>query len=133
MVSTRQRVLPEEGVNYQFSFTLGVLGTDVAQETQDFIHEALDEQVPRGWDNQISEGGEPTFRYALARHKTLAVESSPDGAGFDVRSAVSASFGYVAEVTAGITARRGIIPPPWWSFTPDYTEYINLGPCGAGW
>ena len=60
--NTRQNVLLEEGTNYQSSFALGLLGTRIPQTIQDFIHDAAGQGRAQGWDNQISDGGEPTFK-----------------------------------------------------------------------
>ncbi|MDH3714142.1 MAG: lipid A deacylase LpxR family protein [Gammaproteobacteria bacterium] len=127
IANTRQRVLRDEGISYQSAFTLGVLGTDIPKNVQSFVHEALGQDVPQGWDNQISAGGEPTFRYTLNRQDTLALELFPGHPGHDIKTTFSGSVGYITEVAAGITGRWGIISTPWWSFTPDYAQYINLG------
>src|SRR5262245_26632080 len=41
------------------SFTLGVLGTGVAESLQRGVHSLYGGELPRGWSHQVSNGGEP--------------------------------------------------------------------------
>lgn len=125
--NTQQTVLLEERVSYQSSFALGLLGTDVPKGTQNVFHEALDSQKPQGWDNQISDGGEPTFLYILNRQQSHWLDDDRQGIDFDVRSTFGGSVGYTTQLMAGINWRLGRIRTPWWGFNPDFGEYINLG------
>lgn len=125
--NTRQRILPSQGTSYESLFTLGVLGAGIGGATQKYIHDALGQDVPQGWDNQISDGGELTFKYTLVRQDRLASKSNSGNTHYELSSALSGSVGYVTEISADISGRWGRISTPWWSFTPDYSEYINLG------
>lgn len=59
--NTRDVRLHERRVNYLSSFSLGLLGTGIPERVQDGFHELADDDKARGWENQISDGGEPTF------------------------------------------------------------------------
>lgn len=52
---------------YQMSFTLGLLGTSLCKGLQTELHALVGAEEPRGWSNQISDGGEPTFQWSLSR------------------------------------------------------------------
>ena len=125
--NTRQSVLLDERISYQSTFALGVLGTDIPRGIQNVFHEALDSQKPQGWDNQVSDGGEPTFNYVVSRQQPHWIDDDHRGLDFDIRSIIGASIGYTTQVGAGINWRLGRIRTPWWGFNPDYSEYINLG------
>jgi len=125
--NTRQAVLLDRRVSYQSTLALGMLGTDVPRAIQNVFHDLTDSQKPRGWDNQISDGGEPTFNYVVTRQQSHWIDDDNRGLDYDVRSIVGASLGYTTQVGAGINWRVGRIRTPWWGFNPDYAEYINLG------
>jgi hypothetical protein len=47
-------------------FRFGVLGTNIGHYVQTRIHRVCcPEKIPQGWDNQIGDGGSPTFLYHL--------------------------------------------------------------------
>ncbi len=62
MAQNQESVHLDRGVNYQSSFTLGVLGTRIPERVQTLLHDALDLDEPQGWRNQISDGGELTAK-----------------------------------------------------------------------
>lgn len=67
----------ELGVSPQYtwfsSLNIGVLGLTITEDFQRWWHETVgtSSRRPNGWDNQISDGGEPTFMYALERADVL--------------------------------------------------------------
>jgi len=81
----------------------------------------------QGWDNQISDGGEPTFNYLIDRQRSHWMDDDHRGLDHDIRSTIGASVGYTTQLWAGINWRWGKIRTPWWGFNPDFAEYINLG------
>lgn len=125
--NTRQRVRPRAGVSYQSSLIVGALGTNVVPKLQVAIHSARDGDEPRGWDNQISDGGELTANYVVARHDLLALHQAPGVGDYQVQTVVGAGVGFATEVGIGINARYGRYSSPWWVFVPDYAQYIGLG------
>jgi hypothetical protein len=127
MSNTRQTVLLDQRVSYQSTLAIGLLGTDFAKGMQNLFHNVTGDQKPQGWDNQISDGGEPTFLYVVNRQQPIWIEDDNRGIDYDIRTTVGASVGYVTQATAGINWRFGRIRTPWWGFNPDFAEYINLG------
>jgi hypothetical protein len=124
LANSRTTVLPDEPVAWQSSFALGVLGLDVAKAGQRALHGALGADEPQGWDHQVSEGGEPTARYTLAR-LGLRAATGGNGSRFEIKDAVAVSAGYLTEASVAVTLRWGRIHTPWWSFMPERAEYMK--------
>jgi len=101
------------------ALTIGVLGLDVFQQGQDTVHDLLNGDDARGWDQQISEGGELTARYQLAYHQKLA--ASPDRP--QLKASYFASLGYLSEVGVALSFRDGLISSPDHRFNPSLTTY----------
>lgn len=125
LANSRTTVLPDSNTAYQSSFALGMLGLDVAKATQRSLHDAIGADPPRGWNHQISDGGEPTARYSVARLGLRAARSSGRGTHFELKDSVAVSAGYLTEVNAALTLRWGSIHTPWWSFVPERAEYMT--------
>jgi hypothetical protein len=104
------------------SLTIGILGLEAAGELHSDIHELVGSEPVRGYDNQISAGGEPTARYTLARHHLWIANPS---ATLDVKTTVQGSVGYLTEASAAISMRIGRFNSPWWGFAPELTDYIG--------
>lgn len=104
------------------SLTVGVLGLAVAGDMHSMIHELTGADPVRGYDNQISAGGEPTARYSLARHRLWVANPSST---LDVKTTVQGSVGYLTEASTAISMRIGRFNTPWWSFAPELTDYIG--------
>ena len=100
------------------SLTLGFLGLDVVGELQSGLHELISNDLPQGWDNQISDGGEPTFKYNLAR-QLLEYDSH----NFELKQTQQVSVGYITEASWGMGIRYGKISTPWLSFNPELAYY----------
>lgn len=124
LANSRTTVLPEQPVAWQSSLTVGVLGLDAAKAMQRSLHQALGAAEPQGWNHQVSEGGEPTARYTLAR-LGLRVASGGGGRRFELKDTVAASAGYLTEASLAVTLRWGRIHTPWWSFVPERAEYMT--------
>jgi hypothetical protein len=103
------------------SLTVGVLGLSLAERLHSTVHKAVGSELPRGYGNQISTGGEPTARYTLARHHLWI--ANPAGT-LDVKTTLQGSVGYLTETSASISLRAGRFASSWWSFTPELTDYI---------
>lgn len=117
--STRERYRPEQQVSWQTTLTLGILGLDVVGEIQEWVHSNTDSDQPRGWNNQISEGGELTARYNIARQRLLYKNDS----GLEIKSTLQGSVGYITEASWSLSLRAGKIHTPWVSFNPEMTSY----------
>jgi hypothetical protein len=118
----RVRVDADERSAWYSSFTFGVLGLPLTEQLHDTVHKAVGSEAPGGYDYQISRGGEPTARYALAR-QTLWI-ADPSG-NLDVKTTIEGSVGFLTEASAAISMRVGRFDTPWWSFAPELTDYIG--------
>lgn len=112
------------------SLSLGLLGSAAGEATQKLIHDATNDDKPRGWDNQISDGGEPTFRYLVAR-QTLRKRGQLAGQAFEIKRTLRASVGYLTEAGLAYSMRFGHILSPWWRHAPENVDYLP-GPGYAG-
>jgi len=125
--NTRQTRRLDAPVRYRSTFLLGILGTDIGKGAQNLSHELTGSERARGWDNQISDGGEPTFRYMVSRQEVLeSGHTSPDRS-FDWRYDVGASLGYVTEAAIGTSVRWGRFGSRWWDFDPAFGDYTQFG------
>jgi hypothetical protein len=124
IANTGVEVLPERETAYLSTLTLGVIGAPFVGELQQSLHRAVGADEPVGWENQISDGGEPTFRYAFAR-----VNRSWRGKLGDTRGEVTTtwrgSVGYLTELSFGVATRFGEIRTPWWSYNPQIADYAE--------
>lgn len=103
------------------SLTVGVLGLSVSERLHGAVHELVGSESPRGYDHQISAGGEPTARYTLARQKLWIADPSGH---IDVKTTVQGSIGFLTETSASISMRAGRFNSPWWAFAPELTDYM---------
>ena len=59
------------------SFTFGMIGLHAAETLHRHVHRPIGNEMPQGWEHQISAGGEPTARYVEAQQWLLG---APDRA-----------------------------------------------------
>ena len=95
------------------------MGLGVVGDFQDLGHSTLGVTKPKGWDNQISDGGELTGRYNVSRQSLLFKSDS----GLEVKSTLQGSVGYITEASWSLSTRYGEISTPWVSFNPELTTY----------
>lgn len=120
--STRaERVYPLEGKVISSQLTVGVLGIDVVGDLQKGLHDMVEGKAPQGWRHQISDGGEPTLRYSLARQKLLR---EPTGT-FELKHTHSVSVGYITEASWGMNFRAGKLNSLWHNFHPEQASYAE--------
>lgn len=117
--SSREQIDLVENIAWKSTFTLGVFGLSAVGKLQNWVHEATGSEKPKGWDNQISNGGELTGRYVIAHQKYLDDISG----GLEVKSTLQASIGYLTETSWSLSFRQGIIHSPWASFNPELASY----------
>lgn len=117
----RVRVDANDRGAWTSSLTIGVLGLSLSENLHSAVHEIVGSERPRGYDHQISAGGEPTARYTLARQKLWIAD--PSGL-VDVKTTVQGSVGFLTETSASISLRAGRFHSPWWGFAPELTDYI---------
>jgi hypothetical protein len=97
-------------------WAVGLLGLNISREVQTFIHKGLDDTVPGGWHNQISQGGEPTARYRLAERLLLPVLGQTRGLGADLTVGADANLGFYTNASIGARARLGLRQSTWWDY-----------------
>lgn len=119
--NARVRVEADNRTAWSSSLTFGALGLSLTEAIHDAVHSVVGSENPKGYEHQISAGGEPTARYTLARH--YLVVADPSGM-VDVKATVQGSVGYLTEASAALTMRFGRIDSPWWGFAPELTDYI---------
>ncbi|RLU02803.1 MAG: lipid A deacylase LpxR family protein [Ketobacter sp.] len=109
----------QENVVWRSALTLGVLGLDIAGQLQNEVHRRIDSQIAEGWEHQVSDGGELTARYTLAR-QTLWTLGNPN---LEVKTSWMGSVGYITELGYGTSIRFGRIASRWQSYNPELTQY----------
>jgi len=125
--SSREHYNRSSQVSWQSTLTLGILGLSIVGDIQGRVHSLYDGDIPMGWDNQISNGGEPTARYSVSRQSLLF----KSGSGFELKSTYQGSVGYITEVSWSLSARAGKIHTPWVSFNPELASYAEKSTSGA--
>ena len=101
------------------SLTLGFLGLNIFDSTQNEIHRVTGNQIAEGWRYQISNGGEPTFRYQVAYHDFWH-NSSPTAR---FKTTYFGSVGYLTEAGIALSTREGRISSPDYRFMPELVTY----------
>ncbi len=130
VAGSRLDVDAPRGVATQSSLTLGVLGLPIVGGFHRFFHHLLRSPLPGGYAHQISNGGEPTFDYALTRERLLAGARAYERP-WSLRAAFGASVGYATEARAELALRAGSLRTAWWSALPLPAEYAGQ-PAMAG-
>lgn len=105
----QRRIAQDRRSSLTTELSLGILGLEFAKEVQSFVHKISREISgkdtpiePQGWQHQISDGGELTFRYHIeARH--LLHQSN----WYDLSYELAAGLGYQTGVSAGMLWRVG--------------------------
>jgi len=117
--SSREQVDLVDNVAWKSTLTFGVLGLNLVGELQNIAHQGTNGKTAQGWNNQISDGGELTGRYVIARQKYFDSFSE----NVEVKSTVQASVGYLTEASWSLSMRAGRIHSPWSSFNPELASY----------
>ncbi len=104
---------------WQSTLTVGALGLNIVGDIQNEVHRATNSEQAQGWGHQISEGGELTARYSLARQTRWT--QSPKNT--EIKTSTQASIGYLTEASWAINMRYGQINTHWQSHTPELTTY----------
>ena len=117
--NSREQMDLNSNVSWKTTLTVGALGLNLVGEFQNTIHDKLNGNEAMGWDNQISEGGELTARYAIARQQYLGTLFGD----MEVKSTLQASVGYLTEASWSLSFRDGKYHTPWSSFNPELASY----------
>lgn len=123
--NSQQQVTPERKHSLMTTLSIGILGLDLVDNFQNNLHDAFGSDPANGWENQISQGGEPTFRYSVSSQNLRLANYKKSGAGFEVHTAVKGSIGYLTNLSWGVSGRWGKIHTPWWTFNPQVNEYAE--------
>lgn len=105
------------------SLSVGFLGLALAGNIQNTLHNLFNSNTAQGWDNQIANGGELTFKYSYTLQHYLKL-SNPY---FQASTASGFSLGYITEGIAGISFRTGKINSPSWNFNVYNNNYGEKG------
>jgi len=104
---------------------VGMLGLDVARRVQTLLHRTRRWMTgnptpvdPLGWNNQISDGGEPTALYRVGyQQRLLGDPSGPARKHWQVVGALDGSVGYQTHASAALSARLGLFTSDFWEFS----------------
>lgn len=133
-LGTKSRYLnPENNTFYVFELNIGFLGLNVAKEVQTEVHSwssLSNSPQPKGWNNQISNGGEITALYAYKVEKLITqkgVNNEQKRSYFDVKHGLQTYLGYYTGLNYSIAGRLGILNPRNWVYNtaPLSTSYKN--------
>lgn len=122
----RTRLVHEPGSRTarQTSLVFGFLGLPFVEQLHRTLHDAMGAVVPRGYEHQISAGGEPTFRYAVSGYRLLAADSFA-GRPYSIRLGLGAGAGYITEGNVELGLRWGTATAPWWSAFSESADYAG--------
>ena len=123
--NTRQYIRPLQRSSIISSLTIGVLGLDIVGKVQNSIHKQLGAKEARGWDNQISNGGELTFRYSVSKQNIHQSSYTVGGNNYEIKTSRKLNVGYLSDVSWSVSGRMGHLRAPWWTFNPQTTEYAE--------
>lgn len=123
MTSTRMTVTGYADPVWASALTIGVVGTSAGKELHRQFHKTFGGEVPNGYDHQISDGGEPTFKYTVRRQALAAESNDLLGQRADFKWGVEGGLGYITEAALLASGRFGRFSTPWWSLYPERSEY----------
>ena len=119
------------------NFNIGLLGTNISKTVQTKIHEALNEgdtkdpHTPKGWHNQISNGGELTFLYAGELEKLITIRNIKSTTrtsltAIEFKHGLRYSLGYYTLTGYNFSFRYGKIDPRNWAYQTNPLGYSTL-------
>lgn len=114
--------------NYTSTFSIGLLGIPVSREVQTYIHKKMNDndtknpRTPRGWGNQISNGGELTLAYRYAKEFLLTKKyinslMPEKSVGAEFKHGYSYSVGYYTYFAYEMDMRLGLFDANNWTYT----------------
>lgn len=101
------------------ALSVGALGLSAVGELQNSAHRLTGARRANGWHNQISDGGEPTFKYSASWQKHRDLQHP----NLQATALAGFSVGYLTEAQLGVSARFGRLRTPWWSFNVHGSNY----------
>ncbi|CAA0120116.1 Uncharacterised protein [BD1-7 clade bacterium] len=100
-------------------FTIGILGLPIGGTIQNGIHDVINNGRVKGWGNQISHGGEPTFKYSLHWQQNFMPLSDL----VEIKQSLGGSAGYLTQASWSLSMRIGKLATTWWSDHPELDLY----------
>lgn len=119
LANTRMLLAADRRSASERTLTVGLLGLHASGDLHGQLHDVIGVNRPAGWRHQISAGGEATFRYSGGMQYRLT-----DHPRHELKLAWEAGAGYLTEASGALSLRVGRLNTPWWSFTPDRSEYF---------
>lgn len=116
-VDVQRRALRLDGeLALTTELSMGLYGLSLGKGFQRWVHRKTQGDdgtpvIPEGWDNQISDGGEPTLRYGVRAQRNLTCLKF-----FDAQVSAQGNVGYYTNVGAGAAVRVGHVVSNWWQF-----------------
>lgn len=106
---TGYRTVPKlNAVITETQLRLGILGTSFARVVQTGIHRwCCADRLPQGWDNQIGDGGSPTFLYHMRRLKPFINHSARENLTYSLLASGGFEVGYYTRALAGLSLFYG--------------------------
>ena len=100
---------PDETWAVSTELGLGVIGLGISGWIQTEIHKRNSSPIPEGWDNQISDGGDPAFYYRVNVLRRLSPpKANPaDYQIFDATADAETYLGYYTNASLGLNLRLG--------------------------
>lgn len=120
MSNSEFTVVPDKNTAYVSRLSIGLLGLNLAEDIQRFLHGITDSDVPNGWQHQISSGGEPTAMLTYAIQNSIYSSKN-----HQLKAEYEGNLGFITDVNAGVSWRWGRINSPWWAFNPYQSKYIQ--------
>jgi hypothetical protein len=124
VTAARQYVTRDQRTIRYSELSVGALGLSLTSDLHDAVHDVVDSESPRGYDHQISAGGELTARYVTGGARLRGQRLVLGSRLLESKSNWELSAGYLTEASYAFSTRLGAIRSPWWSFNPERVDYI---------
>jgi hypothetical protein len=124
LTSMRDYVADDARHSRYSGLTLGVLGLQATANLQRAVHKAMGNVEPRGYQNQISNGGELTARYLTGGSTLRSQRFAFNDKLVETKTTWETSVGYLTEASYAVSTRFGAINSPWWTFAPERVDYL---------
>ncbi len=117
--NTQEIATASTDVIWRSTLTLGILGLELVGDIQNAAHDAINSDRANGWQHQISDGGELTARYSIARQRLWHLGNPK----IELKTTSQTSLGYITELSWGANLRIGQIHSRWQSYNPELSSY----------
>ncbi|MDH5437176.1 MAG: lipid A deacylase LpxR family protein, partial [Gammaproteobacteria bacterium] len=135
---SNKRVIADGDSAIGVELQVGFLGLKFGEEFQDYFHKRWRDASgnntpvdPRGWRNQISDGGEATLRFRLSNLQVLKNRHQSKDK-FDYAWMWDAAVGYQTNASTGLMARAGKIRSSIWTVPYDPINRGDFLPSTGG-